>query len=436
VTGSANNATFPTTAGAYDPTFGPGASSSGEAFVTKLNPSGSALVYSTYLGGEGGTTSGVIAVDGGGSAYVTGGATANFPTTPGVYGTSPVDGRTTFVVRLNSAGSAPIFSTFMYPGTAIALDTVGDAYLTASTTSSTVDTSPTAHDLTYNGATDASVYKLDATGSTLLYASYLGGSSSDTARDIAVHQGRAYVLGTTSSADFPTTPGAFDQVRGGSADLFISKLDTTIYGPARPKTATPTNIRLAPAYKPCMSANAAHGAPLEVASCSPAQQSSDFLTVGTPESNALQAAFAGSLAIKTLTEAPIDLTNGDQSDLAISFSMTDVRRKSDLVDYLGEVKVVIPFRLTDRYNATSRVHWGTATDSILSFVTNCIPTSGSAGSTCSANTTADAVVPGITPEFKRAMWQLGQVQVWDGGSDGEADDTSNTLFATQGLFVP
>jgi hypothetical protein len=77
-------------------------------------------------------------------------------------------------------------------------------------------------------------------------------------------------------------------------------------------------------------------------------------------------------------------------------------------------------------------------DLSFGFSFSCIPTAATdIGSTCSANTTADAVIPGVTPEFKRAIWQLGQVQIFDGGGDGDGDTTGdNTLFEVQGLYAP
>jgi hypothetical protein len=209
---------------------------------------------------------------------------------------------------------------------------------------------------------------------------------------------------------------------------------------ARPKTATPTTIRLVPAYDQCASGNASHGAPLAVASCSPAVQSSDHLTVGTPEANGQAANSAGRITMKVQTEAPIDLTNGDQSDVTFTGQITDVRDKQTLADYTGELRASFGLRLTDRSNGTNtvRFHPATAADASFGFSFGCASDpSPSIGGTCSIATSADAAVPGITPEFKRAIWQLGQVEVYDGGSDGDGDTTGdNTLFMTQGVFAP
>jgi hypothetical protein len=209
-------------------------------------------------------------------------------------------------------------------------------------------------------------------------------------------------------------------------------------GYARPRNASPNNIRLVPAFEQCSSGNASHGAPLAVASCSPPQPSSDHLTVGTPDVNGEAANSVGLLTTRVLTEAPIDLTNGDQSDVTVSGQITDVRDRQTLADYAGELRAAFGLRLTDRLNGMGAVHPATALDASFGFSFGCTPTpSGSVGSTCSIATSADAVAPGITPEFKRAVWQLGQVEIYDGGADGDGDTTGdNTLFMTQGLFVP
>jgi TolB protein len=211
-------------------------------------------------------------------------------------------------------------------------------------------------------------------------------------------------------------------------------------GYARPKSATPATVKLVPAETPCASANSTHGAPLAVPSCNPPQQTSDYLTVGTPDANNGTAAKSvGTLTATAVGESPIDPDNGDQSDIAFTVKITDVRHKQTLLDYTGELRASFDLRLTDRYGGPGLIHPGTSADTTFAFTFACTttPTDPSIGSTCSASTTADAVMPGITPEFTRAVWQLGPVKVYDGGSDGDADTTgNNTLFMTQGLFAP
>ena len=157
--GHTHSTDFPTTTGAFQTTYGGG---NGDAFVTKLNPTGTALVYSTYLGGTGNDYGYGIAVDTAGNAYVTGyTASTDFPTTPGAFQT------------------------------------------------------------TYGGGNDdAFVTKLNPTGTALVYSTYLGGTDSDIGNGIAVDTaGNAYVTGYTASTDFPTTPGAFQTTFGGTTAM-------------------------------------------------------------------------------------------------------------------------------------------------------------------------------------------------------------------------
>jgi hypothetical protein len=212
VTGFTTSINFPTTSGAIQTTF-PGGQD--DAFVTKLNPAGSGLVYSTYLGGsDGGTSNGTgIVVDSAGYAYVTGDTTSqNFPTTPGAFQATFFG--TVFAAKLNPAGSALVYSTYLGGGldgaSGIAVDAAGNAYVTGSTGSSNFPTTAGAFQPSYGGTGDAFVMKLNSTGSTPVYSTYLGGSANDTATAIAVDAaGNAYVTGNTNSADFPTTAGAF-----------------------------------------------------------------------------------------------------------------------------------------------------------------------------------------------------------------------------------
>ncbi|TMI08125.1 MAG: hypothetical protein E6H40_12740 [Betaproteobacteria bacterium] len=232
VTGSTSSADFPT-ANALQ------AAKAGfqNAFVTKLNPTGSALVYSTYLGGSGGDGGTGIAVDAAGSAYVTGSTSSiDFPTVNPLQAAYGGDGDA-FVSKLDAAGSALLYSTYLGgsgadAGYGIAVDTLGNAYVTGETRSTDFPTTPGAIQTTYGGSCmncvgDAFVTKLDATGSALVYSTYLGGSSGDEGFGIAVDAaGSAYVTGGTGSADFPTTAGAFQTTYGGG-DAFVTKLNAT-----------------------------------------------------------------------------------------------------------------------------------------------------------------------------------------------------------------
>ncbi len=167
VTGSTVSDDFPTTPGAFDPIFS--GCWGGDAFVAKLNPTGSDLIYATYLGG--------------------------------------------------SAGAI---------GTAIAVDEAGSAYVTGYTSSDDFPTTPNAFDPSFNGSLgdDAIVIRLNSAGSALLYATFLGGGHIDYGLAVAVNRaGTTYATGSTRSSDFPTTPGTFDQsYNGGYSDAFVVKL--------------------------------------------------------------------------------------------------------------------------------------------------------------------------------------------------------------------
>jgi Bacterial Ig-like domain (group 1)/Beta-propeller repeat len=174
VTGLTSSTNFPTTAGALATAYGGGAN---DAFVTKLNPAGSApLVYSTYLGGSGDDRGQGIALDSANDAHVVGRTSSpNFPTTPGAFDTSWNGGDDAFVTKLNPGGSSPLlYSTFLGGssgpssnndrGMAIALDATANAYVTGLTNTTDFPTTPGAFDRTYNGGADAFVTKLDMIG--------------------------------------------------------------------------------------------------------------------------------------------------------------------------------------------------------------------------------------------------------------------------------
>ena len=229
VTGFTQSTNFPT-ANPLQASNG-GGGGSGDAFVTKINAAGSALVYSTYLGGSGVDLGNGIAVDGSGNAYVTGSTTsANFPTANPLQGGS-AGTQAAFVTKINASGSALVYSTFLGGsgrdvGNGIAVDGSGNAYVTGNTTSSNF---PTANPLQASfggGATDAFVTKINASGSARVYSTFLGGSGNDFANGIAVDgSGNAYVTGGTFSTDFPTANPLLSRYGEGS-NGFVTKINT------------------------------------------------------------------------------------------------------------------------------------------------------------------------------------------------------------------
>jgi pimeloyl-ACP methyl ester carboxylesterase len=255
VAGVTGSSTFPTTPGVVQGNFKGTLSCSGyvpacgDAFIAKLNATGTALIYSTYLGGTDNDWITAIAVDSSGNAYVTGHTgSADFPTTPGAFrrvcamcappGNNSLNAGDVFVTKLSAAGDSLLYSTYVGEGNAdfhldpcggIAVDSSGSAYITGCT-GAQFPVTPGAFQTVYPspGYFAAFATKLDPTGSGLVYSTYLGGKSPGTGRGIAVDaSGNAYVTGFTTSSDFPTTAGAFQTTPGGSYDAFVTKLNST-----------------------------------------------------------------------------------------------------------------------------------------------------------------------------------------------------------------
>jgi uncharacterized repeat protein (TIGR01451 family) len=246
VTGATATSDFPTTSDAFQ---GTNHSSSGSnAFVAKFSPDGSTLLYSTYLGGSGGETAYGIAVDGTGNAFLTGvtGST-DFPTVnpfqaAGHWNPNFGCRCTSFVTKLNGTGTTLVYSTYLGgsnndAAAGIAVDSSGNAYVTGSTTSADFPTAnaiqPTNHSHS-DPSTNGFVTEFNASGSALVYSTYLGGSGNayngDTSNAIAVdNAGNAYVTGFTNSSDFPTTPAAMQPActpdfSGICSSAFVTKI--------------------------------------------------------------------------------------------------------------------------------------------------------------------------------------------------------------------
>ena len=253
VAGNTVDANYPTTAAAYDvvqPT--KAAPNSNSAFITKLNPTGSALIYSTYLGGSQLDYAYTIAVDSTGEAFVGGDTNSfNFPVTPGAIQTTREASNQDagFVTKLNASGSALAYSTYLGGKgddnvSAITLDSNGDAYATGFTSStdfpvtsgafqSTLDTSPPY--VLWN----AFVSELNSSGTSMVYSTFLGGSIGlgadlgfgDYANGIALDgHGMVYLAGESCSLNFPVTAGAFepknlDGLTDGECTAFLTKMN-------------------------------------------------------------------------------------------------------------------------------------------------------------------------------------------------------------------
>ena len=227
VTGNTTSINFPTTAGSLGPTVLGGI----DAFVVKLSHDLSSAVYSTYLGGTTGDDAGrAIAVDVGGNAYVTGFTNStDFPTTGGAFqrafgggacaGTPCNDA---FVVKLDPTGSTLLYGTYLGGtgsdvGLGIAVDAAGDAHVTGGTFSTNFPTTAGSAQPAAAGGREAFVTKLNPLGSALAYSTFLGGAGDDVGNAIALSSaGVVYVTGSTASAaTFPVTAGSFQTAFGG-----------------------------------------------------------------------------------------------------------------------------------------------------------------------------------------------------------------------------
>ena len=242
VAGITASASFPLTAG-----FAPLRTFSGDtdAFVAKLNPQGTALVYATYLGGSDQDTAMAVTVDGQGNAYVTGGTNSkDFPVTSAAFqprfggtgGSSlPPFSRPAgdgFVAKLGPSGtlvySSYLGGTGMDQGYGIAVDPSGAAFVVGATSSPDFPVTPGVVQAARHGYPDIFVARINPAGSSLLYSTYLGGSRENYGLALGLDSsGNTYVTGLTSSDDFPVTSGAFQNRRTGGATGFVAKLNNT-----------------------------------------------------------------------------------------------------------------------------------------------------------------------------------------------------------------
>lgn len=251
VAGSTISPNFPVTAGAYQSPVRPVR----DVFLTKIDPGGTAFVYSAVFGGSGDEEPRAVAVDASGQAHVAGYTwSTDFPVTSGALRTSVAvnDG---FVVKLNAAGTAPVYSTLVGGGgnddaRGIALDSAGNAYVTGLTSSNDLPVTKAVRTSSYGGGPldpirylfdiwsalrrqrrtgglDAFLIKLNDSGTTVLHGSYLGGTGNSTGNAIAVEAvtGDVFIAGETNAPDFPVTPGAVQHgFGGGNFDAFVVRL--------------------------------------------------------------------------------------------------------------------------------------------------------------------------------------------------------------------
>ncbi|MFB3897829.1 MAG: SBBP repeat-containing protein [bacterium] len=227
ITGFTNSTSFPVTLGAYDTIY----NGNEDAFVSKLNPTGTALVYSTYLGGNDKDMAFGIAIDDLGNAYITGDTdSGDFPTTAGAINSHLGTTGDGFVTKLNSSGSALVYSTLIGgsnfdAGLDVGVDKFENACITGCTQSDDFPTTANAYKRSFGGSYDAFITKLNSTGSSLIYSTYLGGNQFDYPDAIAVDKtGKIYVTGMNSGGSYPVTGGAYSAYNHGGYDTIITKV--------------------------------------------------------------------------------------------------------------------------------------------------------------------------------------------------------------------
>jgi len=230
ITGWTSSTDFPT----QNP-FQPSNHGGSNVFVTKIDPSGTSLVYSTYLGGSGSDEGAGIAVDSSGNAYITGWASsADFPMQTAHQPTHSTGGSDAFVTKIVPAGNNLVYSTFLGGngsnlGFGVAVDSAGAAYITGETTSSDLYNTwpPTSWGNAYAGGYDAYIMQINPSGSSALFSTYWGGSGDDYGRSIAVSGSNIYVTGNTNSSDFWVSTSV--PYGGGNSDVFVSIINA--FGP-------------------------------------------------------------------------------------------------------------------------------------------------------------------------------------------------------------
>jgi hypothetical protein len=236
VTGEAQSLIFPTTLGAYQRVHTPGT----VAFITKLNPTGSTLIYSTLLSGSKGssasggtnyTAPSAIAIDSAGRAYVDGETNdTDFPTTPGVVQPANAGVDDGFVTELSADGSSLVFSTYLgasdYEGLfGLKLDKSGNIFVAGYTSSRDLPL-VLPFQSNFGGFIDAWVAELSPGGTRLLFSSYLGGSDQESAYGLDLWNNELYIAGRTASNDFPVTSSAPQTIYGGGVwDNFLTILN-------------------------------------------------------------------------------------------------------------------------------------------------------------------------------------------------------------------
>ncbi len=219
-------------------------------------------------------------------------------------------------------------------------------------------------------------------------------------------------------------------------------------GHVRPKAASPLRVTLVPAFNACTAPNRTHGPPLAFPSCNPPVQSSTAVTVGEPTANGAAANMEGFVKLKVAAGVP---GPPEDSDISITASVSDVRclagttacgnaNAIDGADYTGALEGTATLRISDHWNAVAAGGGSdpaTVVDMPFPVSAACANTAANTiGGLCTINSSANAAVAGAVKDGKRAVIEVGQIILNDGGPDGVISTGPNTRFATQGIFIP
>jgi hypothetical protein len=290
--------------------------------------------------------------------------------------------------------------------------------------------------VTFDSATPSQGTCSESSGTVTCALGTLGSGESATVDIVVYPQSEGSPTNTASVSSSVSDPSSADNT---------ATADTTVVVPnyVRPKGASPLRAVLVPAYQQCTASNTTHGPPLSHPSCKPPVQSSGFLTIGTPDANGAPANGSGYVLLRVKVN-PSPTPN----DVLITASVLDVRCKTGVAacgtantadgpDYTGELQATYSLQLTDRYNDPTSSTPATVTETSFPVTVPCSATTSlSTGASCTLNTTANSVIPGSVRTGDRAIWQIGKVQVFDGGADGVGSTAGNSLFETQGIFTP
>jgi hypothetical protein len=222
--------------------------------------------------------------------------------------------------------------------------------------------------------------------------------------------------------------------------MVVSQLASASH--VRPKGASPLRASLVPAFKACTAPNRTHGAPLAFPSCNPPVQTSNFLTVGSPDANGAGANSTGFILLRVDAIPPEDVLitstiNDVRCQAATAAAVCNSANSADGPDYSGQVQGNATIRISDHYNGAGLNEAATVVDIPFPVNGSCANTTATTiGGSCTVNTTANTVVPGAVKDNQRGIVEIGQLQISDGGADGQVSTADNTLFMVQGIFIP